>query len=85
MARNATVVLSAADKGRATKARNMLDVAAKSDRVLIHFTKRDGTDRYIEGPVLSRVGEGDHEAVVVDTVQGPRSANLWTIKNVSFL
>lgn len=85
MAHNATVTLTAADKARATKARNVLDAVCENDRVLVHFVKRDGTARYLEGPVLSRVGTADKEAVVVETIEGPRSANLWSIKNVSFL
>lgn len=83
MARNATVVLSAADKGRATKARKMLAYATEhGENVLVNFTKRDGSPRHIEGPVVSIVGHNDHEAVVVDTIEGPRSANLWTIRSV---
>jgi len=85
MAHNATVVLTAADKARATKARKMLDAMDKNDRVLVHYERRDGVARYYEGEVLSRLGENDKEAAIIDTPSGPRTLNLWRMKNVSFL
>ena len=84
--RNSTVVLSAADKARATKAKNMLAQVQYGDRVLVNFTKRDGTVKRMEGHIVNIVGgTPDKEAVVLDTIEGPRSANLWSIKSVNLL
>lgn len=82
MAHNATVTLTAADKGRASKARTMLNAAAPGERVLVNYVRRDGTAKRYEGPVVSRIGTADKEAVVLDTLDGPRSLNLWRAKSV---
>jgi hypothetical protein len=80
--RNSTVVLSAADKARATKARKAL-AGKVNETVTVNFTKRDGTPSTITGQVLGFVGEGDKEAVsLVVTGKGYRSANLWTVKSI---
>lgn len=83
MAHNKTVVLTAADKGRATKARKALAKHQYGDVVIVKHTKRDGTEQVLVGNILAMVGEAaDKEAVVLRTDKGDRSANLWRIKSV---
>lgn len=79
---NKTTILTAADKSRASKARTMLNAAAPGERVLVNYVRRDGVTKHYEGPVVSRIGTGDKEAVVLDTLDGPRSLNLWRAKSV---
>ena len=83
MAHNKTVLLTAADKARATKARKMLDAAeGYGERVLVNYVKRDGTEKRVEGAILSRLGVDDKEAVILDTIEGPRTINVWRAKSV---
>jgi len=80
--RNSTIVLTAAQKGKATKARKAL-AGRVNETVTVNFVKRDGTEATITGQVLGFVGENDKEAVsLVVRDKGYRSANLWTIKSV---
>jgi hypothetical protein len=80
--RNAPVVLTAAQKGKATKARKAL-AGKVNETVTVNFVKRDGTESTMTGQVLGFVGEGDKEAVsLVIRDKGYRSANLWTIKSI---
>lgn len=83
MAHNKTVLLTAADKGRATKARNMLAQAKEGETVLANYVRRDGENKMVEGSIIEFVGTEDKEAVVLDTIAGPRTINLWRIKSVS--
>lgn len=85
MAHNKTVALSAADKGRATKARNMLAHVQYGDMVAVNYVKRDGTPTVLEGNLVNLIGKDDKEAVVLRTVKGERSANLWRIKSVMLM
>ena len=80
--RNSTIVLTAAQKGKATKARKAL-AGRVNETVTVNFVKRDGTEATITGQVLGFVGKDDKEAVsLVVRDKGYRSANLWTIKSV---
>lgn len=83
MAHNKTVLLTAADKGRASKARTMLDAAATDERVLVNYVRRDGVTKRYDGTIVERLGVDDKEAVVLDTVEGPRTLNLWRMKSVN--
>lgn len=48
----------------------------------VSFVKRDGTPRVISGQVVELTAKGSASTVTIDTAQGPRSANLWSIKGV---
>lgn len=85
MAHNKTVLLTAADKARATKARNMLAARGEGERVLLNYVRRDGVAKHIEGPVIEFVGSDDKEAVIIDTLDGPRTVNLWRTKSVTLM
>ncbi len=49
--------------------------------VTIEFTKRDGSFRMMTGTVVEvkYTTDSSHAAVVLDTADGYRSANLWAI------
>ena len=82
MARHNARTLSAAEKGKATKARKAL-AGREGQTVTLNYTKRDGSEAVLTGQVLGFVGEGDKEAVsLVIRDKGYRSANLWNIKSV---
>lgn len=81
--RNAPVVLTAADKARATKARKALAAHQYGDVVIVKHTKRDGTEQVLVGNIVAVVGATpDKEAVVLRTDKGDRSANLWRVKSI---
>jgi len=81
--RNKPVDLTAADKARASKARKVLDAARPDERVLINYVRRDGVEKHYDGTVVERLGKDSHEAVVLDTIKGARTLNLWRVKSVS--
>ena len=82
MARNKTITLTPAEKGRATRARKAL-AGREGKTVTINYVKRDGTESTMTGQVLGFVGENDKEAVsLVVRGKGYRSANLWAVKTV---
>lgn len=82
MARNASRVLTPAEKGKATRARKAL-TARQDQTVTVNYVKRDGTPATLTGQMVGFVGEGDTAAVTLAIRgEGYRSANLWAVKSV---
>lgn len=81
--RNANYTLDPSHAGKVGAWTRVIRAHAESGKPLrIHFTKRDGSDRIITGPVVEMRGQGSHSVVILDTEEGPRSANLYNILSV---
>lgn len=82
MARNATLPLSADQHRAADVARAML---TPGQAVRVAYVKRDGTPRILSGEVSEFVGAygTTTDSVVIDTEDGPRTANLYRVVSVT--
>lgn len=83
MARYTAFELTVSQTTRANVARRQITELSAHNAVTVAYVKRDGTDATLTGSVIGIVGTGSHEAVKVETANGPRSANLWSINSVS--
>lgn len=88
MARNASLVLSAAQVTRSNIVRARVegilsdDLFAGAQEVTVAYVKRDGAFGEATGTILGIVGTDDKEAMTLVTPKGYRSVNLWNVLTI---
>ena len=78
-----SIDLTPADIARATVARAALH-SHLGETVTIDYVKRDGTPATMHGTVIGIDGTDDKECVRMGTDKGFRSANVWSIRFVTY-